>query len=91
MRKTLKREVGVALLIALACLAVFAMVPSDPSLVTARAAVVAALAIPFTGFAAAAYGMDWMAKQTDWGGPPGFLEPAPYQPTTEVPGDDRLG
>lgn len=91
MKKTLKREVGVALLVALSGLAIYAMLPDDPALVAARAAVVAALAIPFTGFAAAAYGMDWVTKQTDFGGPPGLLEPAPYQSTTEVPGDDRLG
>lgn len=68
MRKTLKREAALFLIAALVAFAGFAIWPGDPELIRARAAVVSALAIPILTFAAAAFGMDWVAKQTDWGG-----------------------
>ena len=55
MRKTLKRETAILLIIALVCMSIFAMVGDDPALVTARTGIVTALAIPILGFAAAAF------------------------------------
>lgn len=69
MRKTLKRETSIVLVGVLMALSAYAMMSDDPALVSARASIVGVLAIPILGFAAAAFGMDWMAKQTDWGGP----------------------
>ncbi|MCC2096220.1 MAG: hypothetical protein KDJ29_04980, partial [Hyphomicrobiales bacterium] len=64
MRKTFKREAALASLVALFALAAYAMATNDPALVTARAAIVAALALPVFAFVAAAFGLDWAAKQT---------------------------
>ncbi|HUS53647.1 MAG TPA: hypothetical protein VMY41_06535 [Thermohalobaculum sp.] len=78
-RKTFKREVAISMLLAVFGMAIFAMTGSDPDLVSARAGIVTALAIPVFGFAALAYGMQWITNQTDWGGPPvaqGGVEPA---------------
>ena len=85
MRKTLKREAAILLIVALICLAVYAMIGDDPALVTARAGIVTALAIPILGFAAAAFGMDWVAKQTNIGGPPVSSVPPGYPPDIVPP------
>lgn len=66
-RKTFKRETALLLLTCLMGFAVFAMMPADPSLVTARATIVTALAFPILSFAAVAFGMDWAGKQTSFG------------------------
>ena len=68
MRKTFKRELGVVSIAGIFALAVYAVMADTPELVTARAAVVTALAFPAFSFAAFAFGADWIAKQTEWGG-----------------------
>lgn len=68
--KTFKREVAYVLIGLLIALSVFAMMADNPDLVSARADVVEMLAYPILFFAATAFGMDWMTKQTKWGGPP---------------------
>lgn len=74
LQKTFKREIALALICALIFLAVFAMFGADAAVIAARASIVNALALPILAFAAAAFGMDWVAKQTNWGGPPTPLE-----------------
>lgn len=69
-RKTFKREIAVVLLVCLIALAAYAMVPLEPAIISARSGVVSALAFPIISFAAVAFGMDWAAKQTSFGGPP---------------------
>lgn len=69
MRKTFKREAGVASIAALTGIAIYAVTSETPALIDARGAIVAALAFPTFSFAAFAFGADWVAKQTDWGGP----------------------
>lgn len=68
LRKTFKREMGVISVFGIFALAIYAVMADTPELVTARAAVVTALAFPAFSFAAFAFGADWVAKQTDWGG-----------------------
>ena len=85
MRKTLKRETAILLILALVCMSIFALVGDDPALVSARAGIVTALAIPILGFAAAAFGMDWVAKQTNIGGPPASSVPPEYPPDIVPP------
>lgn len=68
--KTFKREVSYVLIGLLIALSLFAMLAEDPDLVSARADVVEMLAYPILLFAATAFGMDWVTKQTAWGGPP---------------------
>lgn len=67
--KTYKREVASLLVAVLIGLAIFAMMGTTPEMVNARAAVLSMVALPFLTFAAAAFGMDWVAKQTEWAGP----------------------
>ena len=68
--KTYKREIAASMLIALIAMAVFAMTGEHEGIIMARAGIVSALALPIMGFAAAAFGMDWVGKQTTWGGEP---------------------
>lgn len=70
MSKTFKREIAIILIIVLVALAIFAMLSNDPAIIAARGAIVATVAFPFLAFAAAAFGMDWVSKQTNWGGDP---------------------
>ncbi|MEM1371119.1 MAG: hypothetical protein AAGG72_02705 [Pseudomonadota bacterium] len=62
--KTFKRELAFLMCVGLFALAGFAMWPTDPALVDARAAVVSGLAFPVLAYAAAAFGMDWAGKQS---------------------------
>lgn len=78
-RPTYKRHAAVGLALFLMGLAVYAMQGTDPALVNARAAIVNALAIPVFAFLAAAFGMDWIGKQTNWGGPQMFDQQYPPQ------------
>lgn len=77
MRKTYKREVAVGLLTFLVGAAVYALIPEDTALIEARAALVGTLAGPILAFAAAAFGMEWVSKQTEWGGS-AAVPPPPY-------------
>lgn len=67
LRKTLKREMAMAMVLGLFALAAYAMAPSDPDLVRARGTVVGALALPVIIYAALAFGMQWVSTQTGWG------------------------
>lgn len=70
LRKTFKREMGVGSIVAVLVAAFYAMAGETAEIIAARAPIVAALALPAFAFAAGAFGMDWVAKQTDWGGSP---------------------
>lgn len=70
MEKTFKREMALVLIIVLVSLSIFAMLSNDPAIIAARGAIVSTIAFPFLAFAAAAFGMDWVSKQTNWGGEP---------------------
>ncbi|TJW14474.1 MAG: hypothetical protein E5W82_10890 [Mesorhizobium sp.] len=86
--RTLKRELGVGAVICLFALGTFAMSGSDPALVTARAAIIAALALPTFIYTALAFGMQWVSTQTDWGGPSSYSSTLEEMPTPPPPGAD---
>lgn len=62
-KRTWKRQVAAACLLALFGLAVHAGMAETAELVEARAKMVADLAMPVFLFAAAAFGLDWADKQ----------------------------
>lgn len=74
MKKTFKREVAVASVSALFVGAAFALTGSTPEIIEARGAIVLALATPVFGFAAFAFGAEWVSKQTNWGGTPAEMD-----------------
>ena len=77
-RRTLKREVAIAIMLVVLVMAVWTVAGADAELVRARGALVIGLAVPAFAYLAAAYGMDWISKQTNWGGRPDELAPPPF-------------
>lgn len=73
--KTFKRETAMFLLVAFLGVVIYAMASDDPAIIMARAQIVATLALPVLAFVATAFGMDWLSKQTEWGGPAGNVPP----------------
>ena len=65
--RTMKRELAVAMVIMLFALAWFAMKGDDAAIITAKGSLITALAWPVISYAALAFGMEWVSKQTDWG------------------------
>ena len=80
MRKTYKREVAATIIGVVLIMALGTLFSETADMLRARAGLVIGLALPAFGFLAAAYGMDWVGKQTQWGGDPRALDPVGSAP-----------
>ncbi len=67
-RKTYKREFALALTLWFLGLASFAFFTADTD---AKLKILDMLALPVFGTAVTAFGLTWVTKQTNFGGPPG--------------------
>ena len=71
MTKTYKREVALGLTgVYLSLFAHTLLFTPDPVLLTAKSTLMGVIALPVFLFLGAAYGMDWVNKQTTWGSTP---------------------